>query len=342
MYDGFYLLNTLYKIKMQLPKEILEKAISLAENFSKKELSQKFKEVSERYRGEKIGKSLLNRDEEATAYALSRMPATYAAVFSAMLQTLATITKEIELKTLLDIGAGTGAATLAVAEQISVEKIICLEREDAMINLGKNLFSSSNKKVVQEAEWKKLDLMQDEVLETADIVVVSYMLNELDEMSRLQLVEKLWKQTNQILLIVEPGTPKDFQNMMRIKNFLIEKEAKIIAPCSQEKGCALPKEDWCHFLCRVERTKWQKDIKDASVPYEDEKFTYLAFSKQEIGKTNHRVIRPPVFKTNFIEVKMCEEDKIVERTITKKEKEFYKKAKKVRVGECLVGEIKEE
>lgn len=321
---------------MQLPNEILEKAISIAENFSKKDLSRSFKEVSEKYRGEKYGKSLLNQEQEATAYALSRMPATYAAVSTAVTQMLLSIKEKIEIKTLIDIGAGTGAATLAIAQQISFDKIICLEREEAMINLGKNLLSASDKQVVREAEWKKQDIISKDLIEKSDVIVVSYMLNELDKTNCLQLVEKLWNQTNQILLIVDPGTPRDFENMIKIKEFLVEKGANIIAPCSREKGCDLPKGDWCHFLCRVERTKWQKEIKDASVPYEDEKFTYLAFSKQDIGKTDNRVIRPAINKTNFIKVKLCNNGKVEEFEITKKEKELYKKAKKIKVGDILI------
>lgn len=320
---------------MQLPNEILEKAIELAENFSKKQLSQSFKEVSEKYCGEKNGNSLLNQTNEATAYALSRMPATYGAVYSALTQTLNTIEKSIDVKTLLDIGAGTGAATLAIANQINLEKITCLEREEAMLNLGKTLLNASEEKVVREATWIKRDLIKEKTTEKADIVVISYMLNELEETKRLELVENLWNQTNQILLIVDPGTPKDFKNMMQIKNFLVDKGAKIIAPCSLEKGCTLPQDDWCHFLCRVERTKWQKDIKMATVPYEDEKFTYLAFSKEDIGKTKNRVIRPPVNKTNFIEVKLCEENGVSEKIYTKKEKDNYKKAKKIKVGDSF-------
>lgn len=324
---------------MQLPNEILERAIAIAEKFSKKQLSQSFKEVSNKYCGEKNGNILLNQVEEAAAYSLSRMPATYGAVYNAFSQTLETIETQITLKTLLDVGAGTGAATLAIAEQINLDKITCLEREDAMLNLGKILLEASDKKEVREAIWIKQDLIKESITETvkekADIIVVSYMLNELEETKRLELVESLWNQTNQILLIVDPGTPKDFKNMMQIKNFLVDKGAKILAPCAQERGCSLPSDDWCHFLCRVERTKWQKDIKMATVPYEDEKFTYLAFSKEDIGKTKNRVIRQPLNKTNFIQLKLCEENGINEIIYTKKEKELYKKAKKIKVGETF-------
>ena len=68
------------------------------------------------------------------------------AVYNAFSQTLNTIETQITLKTLLDVGAGTGAATLAVANQINLDKITCVEREDAMLNLGKILLEVSNKK----------------------------------------------------------------------------------------------------------------------------------------------------------------------------------------------------
>lgn len=321
---------------MNIPSEIMDKLLEIANDFEKKELAQKFKEVSERYRGKKQGESLVNQQNEAVAYAISRMPATFGAVSSAMAQSFNILKEECQIKTMIDVGAGTGAATLAVSEQLVLENITCLEREEAMMDVGKKLLSSSEIQVVKNAKWKKIDIVKENYEEKADIVVVSYMLNELDEKTRLEVLEKLWNMTNQILLIIDPGTPTDYLNMLEMKQFLVDNGANIVAPCTRQIGCDLPKDDWCHFLCRIERTRLQKNVKEADVPYEDEKFTYLAASKQMMDKTTKsRIIRHPKIKTNLVEVKLCEDGKIVNRVYTKKEKEIYKKARKWKVGDTI-------
>lgn len=322
---------------MKLPNEILEKIESLANEFERKELANTFQEVSKKYCGEKQGESLVTQRKETVAYAIARMPATYGAVFSTVSQFLTMLSeKEIgQLATLLDIGAGTGAASLAIDNQISLKEITCLEREDRMMALGKELFSISSQKEIREAIWKKRDVTNEEIAERADIVVVSYLLNEMSEENRFSFLEAIWRQTNQILILVDPGTPKDFQNMIKIKEFLVERGANVMAPCSCEKGCPLPEEDWCHFLCRVERTRLQKSVKKADVAYEDEKFTYLVVTKQKWGKTKCRVIRPIIATGNWVEAKVCENGKIAKKIITKKDKEKYKMAKKLKVGDCI-------
>lgn len=322
---------------MQLPNEILEKIENLAMEFQRKELADCFQEVSQKYCGKKHGESIVTQRKETIAYATARMPATYGAVSSVISQLMAKLSKNKldSIHSLLDIGAGTGAATLAISNQILLEDITCLEREDKMIMLGKELFSISSQKEVREAVWKKRDIINKKITENADMVVVSYMLNEMPEEKKFLFLEEIWKHVNQILIIVDPGTPTDFKNIIQIKDFLVEKGANVIAPCSCEKGCPLPEEDWCHFLCRVERTKLQKSVKKADVPFEDEKFTYLVVTKEKLEETKCRVIRPPIITSNWIEVKVCKDGKIEKLVFTKKQKEEYKMAKKLKVGDCI-------
>lgn len=335
---------------MRLPEEILNKIEELSYQSNKKEIAENFRKISDKYQSEKIGKSLLNKDNEAIAYAISRMPATYAAVKTAFMSTIEILkmSKDFELdnlQTFIDIGAGTGAATLAIAEtleeeNIKLKKIDCLEREKAMSKLGETLLKTSTIKALSQVNWHDFDLNTSEVanLPKADIVITSYMLNEFAENKVLEVVDKLWNMTNNILLIVDPGTPKDHERLIKIKNHLVQNGGNIVAPCLCQKGCKISKGDWCHFVCRVERTKLQKEAKGGVVPYEDEKFTFLAISKKEYNLPEDkakmgRVIRHPIIKTNMVEVKLCLNDGIENKIYIKKEKEAYKWARKAKVGD---------
>ena len=37
--------------------------------------------------------------------------------------------------------------------------------------------------------------------------------------------------------------------------------------------------DWCHFTQRLPRSRAHKQIKEADVPFEDEKFSYVALTR---------------------------------------------------------------
>ncbi len=339
---------------MQLPEEILNKIIEISYDMNKKDIAKNFRVISDKYMGDKKGESLLNKEKEAIAYSIARMPATYGAVKVASMQMLELI-KLDNIRSLIDVGAGTGAATLALVENLqecnNIEQITCLEREDAMIKIGKSLYTETTNDVLKKADWVKFDINQviisqekkDEIKKNkenlqADIVVTSYMLNEFADDKVLEVVDKLWEMTCKVLLIVDPGTPKDHKRLIMIKNYLAKKGGTIIAPCTCNTGCPLNENDWCHFVCRVERTKLQKQVKNGDVPYEDEKFTYLAVSKEKIESVKNlsRVIRHPITRSNMVEIKLCLNGEIVNKIYTKKDKELYKQAKKAKVGDLLV------
>ena len=191
---------------MELPIELKNAIESELEGIDIKQLKKDSGNISLRYRNESgRGRRLLTENTEAISYSMVRMPATYAAIYSALKNTLDIFNDEI--KSVLDAGAGTGAGSWAANELLNLEQITCLEREDAMIKLGKTLMMNSNDECLKNAEWKQIDLDKDEKNEKSDLVICSYVLNEMDESTRNKVLDKLWKVTNKVLLIVEPGTP---------------------------------------------------------------------------------------------------------------------------------------
>lgn len=159
------------------------------------------------------------------------------------------------------------------------------------------------------------------------------MLNELKDDKKIEILKTLWNNTNEILFIIEPGTPENYKNIMKYRNYIIEKGGYIVAPCPHQNKCELKDDDWCHFTSRIERTKIHKNIKNAESPFEDEKFIYLLASKMKIEGAKNRILRHPKIEKGYVEVKLCTEDGIKSERITKSQKERYKNVRKADAGE---------
>lgn len=320
---------------MELPIELKNLIENELEKANIKDLQKNAENISFKYR-EKSGKGnrLVTENIEALAYSAVRMPATYSAIYTALKNVLEVYNPQIE--SVLDVGAGTGAGSWAVNSLIDVGKIICMEREDVMRNLGEFFMKNSEDNILQNAKWEEFDLLNSNIEYTADLVICSYVLNELNENDRKQALDELWKATNKILLIIEPGTPVGFSEIKVIRKNLIEQGGCVIAPCPNIENCPMPENDWCHSTCRVNRTKIHKLLKNGDVPYEDEKFSYICISKENVEKKDFaRVLRHPKIESGKITLQVCSKEGICEKIVTKKEKELFKSARKAGCGDSM-------
>ncbi len=316
---------------MDIPEELKDAIKELLAKNKTNEIIENAQIISNRYRNnDGKGRRLLTEQNEAISYAISRMPATYSAVYSAVYQTIENYNENLE--TLLDIGAGTGAVTWAVNELLEITEGKCLERENNMINIGKQLMRNTK---MSKVKWEQFDVLQDDIVEKADIVITSYMINELPENEKETVIKKMWNATNKLLIIIEPGTPAGFNNILKVREKLLNNGGYIIAPCSHQGECKIPKDDWCAFYTRVFRSTIHKQAKKGELGYEDEKFSYIAFSKVPIKINGDRILRHPQIYKGYVNVKLCTKDGIQERKYSKKDGEIYKKVRKLDAGEKI-------
>ena len=163
-------------------KEAIENAI-IREKYSN--IINESQSISRKYRENKgKGEKLVTKQTEAIAYAISRMPATYCAVYSALSKILKN--NSFNIKNILDVGAGTGSATWAIKDLIKVNQITCLERENEMRKIGSRLMSECED--LKSIEWKEFDITKDELNQKADLIVTSYVINELKPEDRRMLL----------------------------------------------------------------------------------------------------------------------------------------------------------
>ena len=168
-----------------------------------------------------------------------------------------------------------------------------------------------------------------------DLVIASYTLGELNDADREQVISNLWSITGKILLIVEPGTPLAFSNLRSARIQLISEGATVLAPCPHSDTCPLPDDDWCHFTCRISRSRLHKQLKGGEVPYEDEKYSYVAVTRCPVQTDAGRILRHPLVENGRITMRLCTGNGIETRCITKKQKDIYKAARKAKCGDIF-------
>jgi ribosomal protein RSM22 (predicted rRNA methylase) len=290
--------------------------------------------LSQRYRGEiRDGRLHVNERAAATAYLATRLPATYAAI-RASLAAIADVRPEWAPRSLLDIGAGPGSVLWAARDAWpSVEQATMVEASEAIREIGDTLARESGAR----ATWIAADVARGlPKLEGADLVTLSYVLGELAPAAIDPLIEQLWKLSGDTLLVVEPGTPTGWQRILLIRDRLIALGAHLIAPCPHAERCPLAEPDWCHFSRRVARSRTHRLAKDADVPWEDEKFIYLAASRTPDPDPLARVLTRPRAASGNVRLKLCAPNgQMEERLVTKRQGDDYKIARRVDWGDRL-------
>ncbi len=278
------------------------------------------------------GRRLVTDKTDVLAYAAVRMPATFGAAAQAL-----TWTKELfpePVKTMLDIGAGTGAAAWAAnAVFVTLEEVTALEREEAMLSLGKTLMQDADFPIP--VRWTLGDMREKVPDEKYDLVLAAYALNELTAADRAAMLRALWTHTGKLLVLIEPGTPAAFGQLREARETLLSLGADLLAPCPHGGACLLGADDWCHFTCRIARSRLHKLLKGGDAPFEDEKFSYLAFSRAPYPRAQARILRHPRIDAGRIGLTLCTKDGIEARAVTKKDKDAFKKARKADCGDRI-------
>lgn len=221
--------------------------------------------------------------------------------------------------------------TFAADALLGLERATCLERETAMRAVGQQLMREAGG---VQAEWAACDLTAKEPLPRAGLVCEGYMLGELEASMRLHVAGKLWDACEQMLVLIEPGTPQGFANLRAVREALTGRGAYVAAPCPEgSAACPMTGDNWCHFAVRVQRTRLHKALKGGDAPYEDEKFTYLVLTREKPeNPCRARLLRHAQIGPGRILLPVCEAGEEKTMTVTKKDP-LWKRARKIRWGE---------
>ncbi|MFG1806385.1 small ribosomal subunit Rsm22 family protein [Streptomyces sp. NPDC049040] len=288
------------------------------------------------YRGTTPTAAPILRDAaDVAAYAAYRMPATYAAVRTA-LGAFRLRSGDWSPQTHLDLGGGTGAATWAVADawQDAGHRSTVLDWSQAALTLGAALAKAAHTPAVRDAEWTRQPLGGTPRLPRTDLVTVSYVLGELPAADRESLVTAAAEAAGGAVVVVEPGTPEGYARVIAARDRLIAAGMRVLAPCPHDDTCPVTGDDWCHFASRVQRTALHRQIKGASLPYEDEKFSYVAAARFPAGPADARVVRHPQIRKGLVLLDLCVRPPALTRTtVSKRQGADYRAARDTEWGD---------
>ena len=318
--------------------EKLEQAVeSLTANLSLSNLAKARDSLTTKYRNpsrhDKLS-TFMETDLERLSYLVTRMPATYAVIDQILNEILLRI-PDLQINSLLDLGSGPGTAYFAAVNIFQeLNQISLIEQDSGLIKLGKSIEKLMDLKTI--ATWKQGDITNLNDLEQHELVTISYAMNELQPQDRLELVKKGFMASSKVLVIIEPGTKTGFSIIRELRAQLISMGAHPVAPCPHSMKCPMPENDWCHFSKRVSRTKAHRHLKDGTLGYEDEKFSYIAVSKSEVPLPDARIIRHPDKHSGHMSLRLCtKEGELASKTISKRDGPLYKQARKLDWGDSL-------
>lgn len=323
-------------VDMELPRAIRQAVDAALERTPLTDLQRAAQRLSERYRAEtRDGRKHLSDDLAARAYLATRMPATYAAIHASF-DAIAELRPDFTPATMLDVGAGPGTGVFAAHDcWPAIADTTLIENSLAIRRFGESLMAAGD---IGQSQWLTHDLAMLPVLGRAhDLVLLAYVLDELQPSAIPRLIGRLWDAAADMLVVIEPGTPSGWQRILSVREQLIAAGAHLVAPCPHALACPLALPDWCHFSRRVARSRMHRKIKSADVPWEDEKFIYVAASRKPGLLPQARVIAPPIVRGGTVSLKLCENDgSAALRLRSRRDGAVFRQARRLAWGDAIL------
>ena len=316
-----------------LPAELKAALDAKLRGFSRSDAAGRAASISKTYR-DGGGSGAIRSEADALAYALARMPATYAAV-TASLNALVEIRPDFAPTSLLDVGAGPGTATWAAAEAFpSLQQFALLDANVTLRALALDLVTDSFR--LRDVSYERGEARSALTnADAADLVIASYMIGEIGAAEQKALAELMWQKTRDTLLVIEPGTPAGYARIIALRERLIAQGAHVAAPCPHDGQCPLQPPDWCHFTQRLQRSRAHKQVKGAELPFEDEKFSWVALTRGPVAPRPARVLAQPDVGKVEVAAKLCTPDGLEFARVPRRDKAAYAEARRWRWGDAV-------
>jgi len=320
----------------ELPAALRGAIAQELEGVPRKGLADSTARTTAAYRAGKASAGVIRTAQDALAYALARLPATYAAC-AAALSEAARMAPDFRPVRLLDAGAGTAAASWAALEVWpGLADLTWLDSSPPFLDMASRL-ARDGPPALRSVDKRRADLTSGgDGWPRADLVVASYALAEIAPDRQAGVVGALWAACDGVLALVEPGTPAGYARILAARQALAAEGAELLAPCPHALACPLTAPDWCHFSVRLPRSRDHRIAKGAEVPFEDERFAYLIAARPTVAAQarSPRVLAPPRAAKPGITLKVCGPQGLEERFVGRRDKAAHAVARRLDWGDA--------
>lgn len=174
------------------------------------------------------------------------------------------------IKQIVDIGSGMGAAHWCLEQQgwLAPRPFYCLERSEFAVKAHQEL---TRKFPCQwRPEWVSKAPKMDGALAVFSYAFVEAQDSQLNDFDHL--------------LIVEPSTRDQGRKLMELRDRLLHRGYRVLAPCTHQLACPLLTQsarDWCHFRIPVELPPFTQQV-ESHLPMKNRSltFSYLLVTRQ--------------------------------------------------------------
>ncbi|HEY2885519.1 MAG TPA: small ribosomal subunit Rsm22 family protein [Rhizomicrobium sp.] len=315
-----------------LPAPLTARIATLLEGVSRHELVAKASAISAAYRAGGASAPTINDESSVIAYVLSRMPATYAATV-AVFEAVQEASPEFAPKSLFDAGCGPGTASWAATQSWrGIAEVTMADSNPAFLTVAKSLAADLPARVTCLAAHLGASTSP-----RADLVTAAYVLAEIEDAELI--VRQLWTATREVLVLIEPGTPAGFRRIRAARQQLIASGAHVLAPCTHDAACPITGSDWCHFSQRLPRSRDHLKVKNASVPFEDERYSYVALTRRSVERSNRaRIIAPPKETKAGVAMPLCTERGLHQAFVSRRQRDVFATLRKAKWGDTILSE----
>ncbi|KAI8604424.1 mitochondrial small ribosomal subunit Rsm22-domain-containing protein [Dissophora ornata] len=264
---------------------------------------------------------------ESIAYIAAMASTTYSAIKN-VLEEVNRRVPDLQPRTFLDFGTGPGTAIWAANEVWETPlKYTGIDASLAMLETAEEILEVMSSRGAPISNVTLKPFMSHGSQDAKhDVVMSAFALSELTTPAlRKSTLEHLWDSTNDMLILIDRGTPSGFKilaeareqilgldaDRFKVKpkydaygNQLPEEEpqarepAHVLAPCPHDKICpiyaSLSREtQWCHFSQKVQRPDFLRKTKHSKENFEDSKYTYVVLRKGARPKKYQKLPPPP-------------------------------------------------
>ncbi|KAI8975497.1 mitochondrial small ribosomal subunit Rsm22-domain-containing protein [Mycotypha africana] len=299
---------------------------------------------------------------ESIAYAAGLLPSSFAATYSVMKE-IAKRMPSFKPQSMLDFGTGPGTAIWAAKEVFDIQRCMGVDLSEEMLSVAEKLERYIKKEKDQPIEFSRF-LSFNPNSPKNDLVVSTFTLGDLPSKAiQKSTVEQLWKQTDDVLVLIDKGTPVGYKNIAMARQWILNLEGlnkvHTVAPYPHDYPCPLlysPEANitkmWSHFSQQLERPAFLMKTKHSKSNKEDIKYSYVILRRgprptvtSEGNDQNMevqayswpRLIQPPIKKKGHVIMDIFAKTGEVQRMIIPKSqgKVEYRDARKSNWGDLF-------